>query len=132
MKASIWLLLALMATGLEARPASAPAPGESPGAPIPPLEPRLPLVRPAPSRPQFYTDMPMDLVRIRTLNPLSGSREDTSRLSRVDIEVIAPNARVREYVTPMPIVVHDPFPPMPRLPELPPAIPRGPMRPKKR
>jgi hypothetical protein len=82
-----------------------PSPAQRPGIPdrrefgLPPRP--LPQTQP---RTEFRTDMPMDLVRI--LAPKQREvRGMPPAIARADVRIVAPNARVREYVTQMPIVL---------------------------
>jgi hypothetical protein len=65
--------------------------------------------------------MPMDLVRIITPNEQGGGA--LAPMPRAEVRIVAPNARVRDYFTQMPIIVHGTPPaplrqpsPLPRLP----------------
>jgi hypothetical protein len=48
--------------------------------------------------------MPMDLVRIIAPNQRETSGAEPP-IARADVRIVGPNARVRDYVTPMPIVL---------------------------
>jgi hypothetical protein len=63
-----------------------------PSTPVPQVLPRT----------EFHTDMPMDLVRIITPDAPSGGA--LPPMPRAEVRIVAPDARVRDYFTQMPII----------------------------
>ena len=77
----------------------------------------------SPPRVEFHTDMPMDLVRIITPNEKSGGA--LPPMPRAEVRIVAPNARVRDYFTQMPMIVHGAPPAPPGQPAPQPRLPGG-------
>jgi hypothetical protein len=105
MKRMAWIAIASVASGV----AAAAPPALFPHAPPGLLGPRgpAPLTRPMPLGPprvEFHTDMPMDLVWI--IAPNAQNVGALPAMPRAEVRIVAPNAHVREYVTPMPIIMH--------------------------